>query len=439
MNIEEIIKSLDRKKYAFLIFFIQIISYFISYKNLFSYERCTELVTRSFQLINRNFDLVYPLMCDEPFYFHGFQWIHAIYENGFPYQDRQLYLLIGFIIYRFFFVLSYLLQFIIDPVSLLLFSTLILQILVLNAITYMLSLIINGRFDRFYSIFYFLIVLFSFEQRRYFFLPSSSTIYFLIFLFSIYSIQEKKINGFIFGSLFTISGYGIIGFIYQILSKVINFKKNWRIILKNLIYFILPTLFFEFFRVAMGYLRGPEHGVKYIYNAEVYQQFVWFFRSLLDPEFTPSNACQEITQFINCYINQTLNFFNYMKIYFVIFVVLLIFMLLTKNINNMNFQINIINFTLFSYIFISFQGYYQFRIIYYSLGFFLILFFCIFIYNFGDFKISLSLISLLSYYTVSRKSFNEYIDLGKIDTFEISLFVLLVFLLLKNYRKSNHD
>ncbi len=210
MNIEEIIKSLDRKKYAFLIFFIQIISYFISYKNLFSYDRCTELVTRSFQLINRNFDLVYPLMCDEPFYFHGFQWIHAIYENGFPYQDRQLYLLIGFIIYRFFFVLSYLLQFIIDPVSLLLFSTLILQILVLNAITYMLSLIINGKFDRFYSIFYFLIVLFSFEQRRYFFLPSSSTIYFLIFLFSIYSIQEKKINGFIFGSLFTISGYGII-------------------------------------------------------------------------------------------------------------------------------------------------------------------------------------------------------------------------------------
>ena len=46
------------------------------------------------------------------------------------------------------------------------------------------------------------------------------------FLFSIYSIQEKKINGFIFGSLFTISGYGFIGFIYQILSKVLNLPIN---------------------------------------------------------------------------------------------------------------------------------------------------------------------------------------------------------------------
>ena len=45
-------------------------------------------------------------MCDELFYFHGFQWINHIYENGYVYQDRPTYLVIGFIIYRVFFLIS---------------------------------------------------------------------------------------------------------------------------------------------------------------------------------------------------------------------------------------------------------------------------------------------------------------------------------------------
>ena len=163
-------------------------------------------------------------MCDEEYYFHGFQWINHIYEGGYVYQDRPLYLAFGFIFYRFFYLIHYFLDFYIDPVSLLLFSTLIFQIFILNLICFLLIKIFNDKFEYTNFILFFLLIIFSFEERYYLFLPSSSTAYFLIFLFSIYALKNKKPFGFIFGLLFTVSAYGIIGFSFNIL---INFKNKY--------------------------------------------------------------------------------------------------------------------------------------------------------------------------------------------------------------------
>ena len=77
-------------------------------------------------------------MCDELFYFHGFQWINHIYENGYVYQDRPTYLVIGFIIYRVFFLISLLFNLQIDPISLLLLTSFVIQLIVANLISYFL-------------------------------------------------------------------------------------------------------------------------------------------------------------------------------------------------------------------------------------------------------------------------------------------------------------
>ena len=111
---------------------------------------------------------------------NSIQKIDKIYVNGYVYQDRPLYLLIGFIIYKILSLFNPIFQ--IENISLLLLTSLIIQILVVNFIAFLITKLVSNKFERFYFILFFLLTLFSFEERFYFFLPSNSTIYFLIFL-----------------------------------------------------------------------------------------------------------------------------------------------------------------------------------------------------------------------------------------------------------------
>ena len=89
-------------------------------------------------------------MCDEIYYFHGFQWVHHIYQNGYVYQDRPMYLLLGFVLYRSIFAMKTLFGISFEPTSLLLFSTLIYQIIIINLASYTLIKIFNKKFERIY-------------------------------------------------------------------------------------------------------------------------------------------------------------------------------------------------------------------------------------------------------------------------------------------------
>lgn len=433
MRFKERVYNLSNKQYLLLVLLIQISALCLSFFNLFEYERCTEIIPRELNLFNFNFELIYPKMCDEPFYFQGFQWFYSIYEYGYVYQDRPLYLLIGFILYRFFYFLFYLLQFTIDPISVLLLTSLVFQIAIINFITYFVNLIIIKKHDRVYFIIYFLILLFSFEQRKYLFLPSSSTLYFFIFVFSIYSIQTRKLNGLIFGLLFTISGYGIIGFIYLLMINIF-YRRNFRNILLNICLFLIPSLFFELTRISLGYIRGPQGGVRYIYSSEAYQQFVWFFKSFFN-DYVPLNSCQTLNNFLNCYFNQTTEFFRIMKNYQVILIILLLASAILKKNQNKQLQIDILLFTLFSYTFISFQGYYGFRIVYYSLGFSLFLFICLLIFNINDLIISSLTAAFIGLYTLSRNSNTDYFEFLNFSNQEYFLLFMIIIFLTKNIYK----
>jgi hypothetical protein len=413
--------------FIILMIFVEVISVYLSYKRLFDYEQCTNILEREFHLFGKFSSLNYPEMCDESYYFHGFQWVHHIYQNGFVYQDRPMYLFLGFAIYNFIFVLKTLIGYSFDPTSLLLLSTLIYQLFIINFTSYALVKMFSKKFDRLFFLIFFLIIVFSFEIRRYLFLPSSSNFYFLIFTLSLYSIKTKKLNGFMYGCLITISGYGIIGYIYQLIPKLFKLKNNLKDILKNTTLIFVPTIFFEILRILMGLFKGPGYGVRYIYNAEFYQQFIWFFKSLFYENFIPATPCQEVTKFLNCYLTETKYFLNIMLFPTILFAVF-VFFHKYKVVRFFDVDVkNLFLFTIFSYFFILFQGIYSFRIIYYSLGFLLLIYFCIFFKSINNPLAGILFAILMGIYNLSRSSWAAF-NLN-LTFYEWSLLFLIFFLL----------
>ena len=420
--IQNFISKLNIKTYFFIVICVETFSIFVSYKYLFDYQGCTKNVIREFNFFNNTFNFLYPEMCDETFYFHGFQWINHIYESGFIYQDRPLYLVFGFLVYRFLFVVSVIFNFYIEPVSLLLLASLIMQILIVNMIAYLICKALIGKFERFYFLIFLLLTLFSFEHRIYFFLPSNSTIYFLIFVFSVFSIKNDKFNGLIYGLLFTISAYGIIGFLYELIRKTFNLNKNYKQVIKNILLFTLPYFTFETFRVIIGAVKGPQYGVRYVHAAEAEnQQFVWVLKSLFIDSYEPVQACHTLSNFISCYVAITKNFFSINVFYtFLCLVLLIAFLFKFKNLDK-KVLFPIIFFGLFNYLFISFQGVYNYRFVYYSLGFLTILLISFFILKINNDLVTLSFILLMPIYTLSRTTYEQY----NINLTWVELFILV--------------
>ena len=435
---EDFVKNLNKIKYLFFVFFVQIISIFLSYRFLFNHQGCSNNKNREFNIFGNQFNLNYPEMCDELFYFHGFQWINHIYENGYVYQDRPTYLVIGFIIYRVFFLISLIFNLQIDPISLLLLASFVIQLIVANLISYFLCKFLLNKFDRYYFLIFFLITLFSFEYRIYLFLPASSTTYLLIFVYALYSIKNDKFNGLSYGILFTISGYGIIGFIYEVIRKIVDISNNFKLIIKKIFLFVIPTVFFQIIRLLLGIIQGPEYGVRYISAAEDYQQFTWFLKTIFFSDYKPVHKCHQLTEFVSCYIDLTYFFFTRTSFYIGLsFVMLIFYMLRFRKIFKSDILI-ILNFTVFNYLFILFQGLYQYRFIYYSIGFFTIITFCYVLSKFNNEAISLISIVFLTTYTLSRNRYEQFsLDLSIV---EMSLFVVLIILFLREiYQQKSKD
>ena len=407
----------------------EIISVLISYIFLFDHRGCANNINRTFMLFGNEFTILYPEMCDELFYFHGFQWINHIYENGYVYQDRPLYLLIGFVVYRFLFVFSFLLNFQIDPLSLLLLTSLIIQLVVVNFISYFLCKLLINKFDKFYFLVFFLITIFSFETRIYLFFPSSSIFYLLIFIYSLYSIKNNKYNGLVYGLLFTISGYGIIGFAFESIKKIYSLKKELNNIIKNILLFTIPSLFFELVRISLGIFQGPQYGIKYIHAANDYQQFTWVFNTIFTRGYEPISNCHTFKNFIPCYFELTSSFFSKTSFYILFCLVLFVFYLFKKNRSNTKDLITILSFTFFCYLFISFQGLYQYRFIYYSIGFSFVVLICYFVFQLKNDFISLGALILLSTYTLSRDKYENFNLILREYEIAMLLFFLIIVLL----------
>ena len=105
----------------------------------------------------------------------------------------------------------------------------------------------------------------------------------------------------------------------------------------------------------------------------------------------------------------------------------LCFFINTKYRKSLNVELkNLFLFTMFSYLFILFQGIYSFRIIYYSLGFFLIIFLCYIFKSIENPIVGILIAILLSTYNLSRNNWEEFnLNLNYFEWFLI-LFVFLL-------------
>lgn len=390
------------------IILFEIVLIYLSYFYLWDPQRCTKNIPRSFLIFNYSFDIYYPKMCDEPYYFQGFEFLHSIYQNGYPYQDKQLYLFFGYIFFHLLKASHELFQLSYSIETLLLSSSLLLQIVNINLISYLLTKIILKKKSKFYFLIFFVIIFFSFEQRKYFFLPSNSTYYFLIYLFSIYSIIFKKNNSFLYGSLFLVSGYAVVGFIFQNLFNLKEVKRKLLFLTKNLIIFILPYLSFELIRLIIKILSNDKYGQKYIYTIEAYNQFVWFFKDLLLSNYVSTNTCQNITNFIFCYLKTTIETLNLLKYYIILLLLLFLFSKFTINERSFENLSLVFKFTIFLYFFILFQGMYETRFVYYSIGFCLYLLICVFIVNIKSRSNLFLYILIISFFTLSKTSLTQF-------------------------------
>ena len=172
-------------------------------------------------------------------------------------------------------------------------------------------------------------------------------------------------------------------------------------------------------RVLLGFSQGKEYGVKYIHAAEAeeYQQFVWFIQSLFNRSYEPFQNCHTLTEFIPCYFDITLTYFSISLFYISLCLLLFFFTLIRlKKFNYRSFSI-ILSFTIFNYIFISLQGFYVYRFVYYSIGFGVILLTCLFLVKIDSELLSILSVVATATYTLSRNNFQEYtLDLNLIDS-----------------------
>ena len=421
---QKLINTFNIRFYILFLGILQIILIYLSYTKLFNYQGCTNNVIRDIGTSNFNYGLLYPEMCDEPFYFHGFQWINHIYENGFPYQDRPLYLALGFIIYRTLFITNLFLGLNVSILSLLLITSLIIQVTTANLISFFLTKYVVGKFNKFYFLVFLVLTYLSFEFRIHLFLPSSATIYLLVYIFSLNSIKMNSLNGLYYGLLFTISGFSIIGFSFQVLIKIIKKENNLKYFIKNISYFIIPFLSFEIVRMLIGLMQGKEYGVRYVHAVTDYQQFIWFFKSVFTSNYEPINVCHQLSEFVTCYLSATRVFFSLNIFYILLVLVLVLFYSIMYKKIQFNIFYSLTGFTFYSYLFISIQGMYDYRFVYYSLGFFTIVLTATFIYRINDDFITFLFLTLFGSYTLSRIDYIDFnLNLTLTENFLVSFLV----------------
>jgi len=95
------VNTISKKIFKYLsIIFFEIFLIYLSYFYLWDPIRCTKNIPRIFLIFNYSFEIYYPKMCDESYYFQGFEFLHSIYQSGYPYQDKQLYLFFGYIFFQ---------------------------------------------------------------------------------------------------------------------------------------------------------------------------------------------------------------------------------------------------------------------------------------------------------------------------------------------------
>ena len=263
------------------------------------------------------------------------------------------------------------------------------------------------------------------------FFPSVGNLTFLFLLISLFVLSNKKpINSrlfIIFGLLSLAHSSAII---YGLIILLILFlRKEIKAIslLRNFIFLI-------FFQIFYNIIVGISNYNIYDWHREIYGQFYWITRALLNQP--PLRDCQTFSTFYICNNKTTLQYISYFSLIIISFLVLMLFLKKRKIKFTRLIQNNLL-INLFIFLFWSFQGHYEsFRFINYSIGYFIFLSIIFIANNLGSKNIFLIL--FLISYEFSVYYLEPYnLMFQNLNPFNlISIIFYLIFLYSEFYKKN---
>lgn len=350
-------------KIIFFLVFFTISTYFFEFYILFSDTQFFWCVSIEDFLVTTDFSIRLPIHCDEGPYQWASSSIEYFYSTENPYQARPFY--IGFISLINIFI-QLVLGSIFSKYQIFRISIFFVQFIIIFIIIKLLIIFLDLKLKEktdYLTLVSFLLIP---NIRWNLFFPSHGNLTILFLLLSMVQISNKKIftkdSNFylVLGvlSLFHTSSiaYGIIYFLTKCLQER---KVNAKMIV-SLGYI---TVFQIVYRISYIFLNKEP----YDWHKEVYGQFYWIIDLLMGKQ---TRFCQDWDTFLICNFEWTKYFLNYFMV-LVIFFVCLIFINKFLKLTWPTGLKTLCYFSIGIYIFWAFQGYYSFRFINYSIGYFL--------------------------------------------------------------------
>lgn len=335
---------------------------------------CDAYINLSSRIFSYSFEFIYPTsLCDDKVYLNAVTSFDNLFsESNNQYQNRPLYLIIVFLIYKWTALFG-------SSIGIEI-SFLLAQVLLISISVFLLTLKLN----EFYKIRLFEIlqitIIFSLNPLVQFglFTTSSQTTTLLVFCLTFYFYNKLDTNtqiykiAILYGILFLLNRSFFVGFVFLLLLHILKNKKSifYKILsLFNLLIFFLPNFIYKSVLKFNGILI-------YDINSEYYGQFIWvskYFDSgllfwvsklllpkkLFELRFkTNWNVqdewyCQSIPENFICYFKDSLSLLQYLLVPTLLLLVSIFFV---KNKSKYTNELTFLGISI--YLFWSFIGWY---------------------------------------------------------------------------------
>lgn len=409
-------------KIFFFLAFFTITTYLLEFYVLFSETQFFWCVSIKDFYINNDFSIRLPIHCDEGPYQLASSSIEYFYSKENPYQARPFYISLLSLINK---LIQAITGSILSKYQIFKISIFFVQLLIIFLITKLLIILLNLKLTRNIDFLILLSFLLIPNIRWNVFFPSHGNLTFLFLLLTMIQLTSKKIfskDSNFFLALGALSLFHTSSIVYGLIYFLIKCFKERIINLKIFISLGYMSIFQIIYRFSYIFLNKEP----YDWHREVYGQFYWIIDLLMGKQ---TRNCQDWDTFLVCNFEFTFYFLKYFLV-LAMFFLSLIFVNKYLNLNWPTHFDSLFYLSLGIYIFWAFQGYYSFRFINYSIGYFLyvgIILFSTIIVK----KNYLLLFSLILYhfsvgYLEPYSVFNLQVNI--VTIFSIILFVIFVYI-----------
>jgi len=353
---------------SFMITFLLFVFNFIFQVVKPVYFICNNLV--SYKLFNLAVN--YPSSCDQESYYSAIQNLTTIFNDGYVYQGRALYILINSSWLNLLDLFSNSQLEVLTHISVTITHT---TLLIISTLIIMWIFKVRVFENIKIYILIYSLLLMSPLYKWGVFDPSNQTFTLLIILLNLYIYlnHQSFINyktSLLIGTLVLIHRVFIVGyllvFVLLFLEKQYSFTFNN--IKKSIKYLLISVLPFVIYNIYILIFQGQ---MPYDENSSYYGQFIWLPLYLFtDKRYEGGWHCMEPMTFLKCYGVDNLNLFFYLFLPLIFY----LFNLFRDKSENKTFVFSLLKYTSLVYVFYSFIGWYPpIRFSYYSLGHLIIL------------------------------------------------------------------